>query len=188
MTGLHLDLMTFPARFRMRFAHGSATRSETENVVCVARADGQTGHGEGCPRGYVTGEKLYETQAMEAARKVAQAIGIAPGFFIAVADPQAALYRLFHEIDAPPSPDRAAEAASLFDAALCARNIEYADKRSSGRLSPAEVVFVRPGAGEAVKAAAIAAGQREAQVKPPLLVDAAHWRFDFGPYRWDGDE
>ncbi len=58
MTGLHLGLMTFPARFRMRFAHGSATRSETENVICVARGDGLTGYGEGCPRGYVTGETI----------------------------------------------------------------------------------------------------------------------------------
>ena len=103
-------------------------------------------------------------------------------------DPQAAVYRLFHEIDASPSPGRVAEAASAFDAALCESNIEYAAKRSSGRLSPAEVVLVRPGAGEAVKAAAIAAGQREAQVKPPLLVGAARWRFDFAPYRWDSQE
>ncbi len=157
-----------------------------------------TGHAGACPTlGFVrkgqgatsiTGEKLYETQAMEAAQKTAQAIAIPPGFFIAVADPQAAVYRLFHEIDAPPSPGRVAEAASVFDAALCESNIEYAAKRSSGRLSPAEVVFVRPGAGEAVKAAAIAAGQREAQVKPPLLVDAASWRFDFAPYRWDSQE
>lgn len=58
MTGLKLELMTFPARFRMRFAHGSATRSETENVICVARGDGLTGYGEGCPRGYVTGETV----------------------------------------------------------------------------------------------------------------------------------
>ncbi len=58
MTGLHLDLMTFPARFRMSFAHGAATRSETENVICIARGDGLTGYGEGCPRGYVTGETI----------------------------------------------------------------------------------------------------------------------------------
>ena len=58
MTGLKLELMTFPARFRMRFAHGSATRSETENVICIARGNGLTGYGEGCPRGYVTGETI----------------------------------------------------------------------------------------------------------------------------------
>ena len=58
MTGLKLELMTFPARFRMHFAHGSATRSKTENVICIARSDGLTGYGEGCPRGYVTGETV----------------------------------------------------------------------------------------------------------------------------------
>ena len=58
MSAVQLTLMTFPARFRMRFAHGSATRSETENVVCIAHADGLTGYGEGCPRGYVTGETI----------------------------------------------------------------------------------------------------------------------------------
>jgi hypothetical protein len=136
----------------------------------------------------ITGEKIHETQAMEAARRAAATTGIPPGFFIALADPQAAIYRLFHEIDAPPSPGCVAAAASAFDAALCESNIEYAAKRSSGRLFPAEVVFVRPGAGEAVKAAAVATGQREAQVKPPLLADAARWQFDFAPYRWDREE
>lgn len=58
MSAVQLSLTTFPARFRMRFAHGSATRSATENVVCIARDNGLTGHGEGCPRGYVTGETV----------------------------------------------------------------------------------------------------------------------------------
>jgi L-alanine-DL-glutamate epimerase-like enolase superfamily enzyme len=58
MTAVELELKTFPARFRLRFAHGSASRSETENVICIARGEGLTGYGEGCPRGYVTGESM----------------------------------------------------------------------------------------------------------------------------------
>jgi L-Ala-D/L-Glu epimerase / N-acetyl-D-glutamate racemase len=58
MISVKLRLMTFPARFRMGFAHGSATRTETENVVCIAERDGLTGYGEGCPRSYVTGETV----------------------------------------------------------------------------------------------------------------------------------
>ena len=58
MISVKLRLMTFPARFRMRFAHASATRSETENIVCIAERDGLTGYGEGCPRSYVTGETI----------------------------------------------------------------------------------------------------------------------------------
>jgi muconate cycloisomerase len=39
------------------FAHASATRSESENVlVCCELVDGTTGWGEGVPRSYVTGE------------------------------------------------------------------------------------------------------------------------------------
>jgi len=58
MMSPQLQLMTFPARFHMSFAHGSAKRSETENVICAAHANGLIGHGEGCPRGYVTGETI----------------------------------------------------------------------------------------------------------------------------------
>jgi hypothetical protein len=153
-----------------------------------------TGHVGACPAlGFVrkgqgmtsiTGEKIHENQAMIAARRAARVAGIPPAFFVAIADPVAATYRLFHEVEALPESGCTEQVAGAFDAALCESNIEYAAKRSSGRLSPAEVVFVRPGTGEAVKAAAIAAGQREAQVKPPLLADAVRWDFDFGPYRW----
>lgn len=134
----------------------------------------------------ITGEKIHETQVMDAARRAAQVAGIPPAFFVAIADPVAATYRLFHVVEALPEGGCPEQAAGAFDAALCESNIEYAAKRSSGRLSPAEVVFVKPGTGEAVKAAAIAAGQREAQVKPPLLADAGRWDFDFGPHLWDG--
>ena len=160
-----------------------------------------TGHAGACPAfGFVrkgqgmtsiTGEKIHETQAMTAALRAARAAGIPPAFFVAIADPVAATYRLFHEVEASPASGCAEQVACAFDAALCEGNIEYAAKRSSGRLHPAQAVLVRPGTGEAVKAAAIAAGQREAQVKSPLLADAARWNFDFGPYlwgpyRWDG--
>jgi hypothetical protein len=165
------------------------------NINDVVEVTGRVG---GCPAlGFVrkgqgmtsiTGEKLHEMQVMEAVRRAAGAAGIAPAFFIAIADPHAARYRLFHEIDALPNGVRAEQVASLVDAALCDCNIEYAAKRSSARLAAAQVVFVKPGTGEAVKAAAVATGQREAQVKPPLLADAARWSFDFGPYRWNCGE
>ena len=76
MTGLHLDLMTFLARFRMSFAHGSATRSETENVICIAHGDGLTGYGEGCPRGYVTGETIASAAQFFGAHRASIESGI----------------------------------------------------------------------------------------------------------------
>ena len=50
--------------FRSPFRHATATRSETESALVVARsARGQRGYGEGCPRSYVTGEDLASVYA-----------------------------------------------------------------------------------------------------------------------------
>ena len=68
---LTLDLYTFPARFRMQFAHGSASRDTTENVICSATLDGTTGWGEGCPRAYVTGETVEGAAAFFDAHRAA---------------------------------------------------------------------------------------------------------------------
>jgi len=55
--------------FRCAFSHASASRKATETLWVVARAcDGSVGHGEGCPRAYVTGETLGSARAFVAAR------------------------------------------------------------------------------------------------------------------------
>lgn len=57
MAGFRLELKLFEARFRQRFNHASASRAKAASVVCIALGDdGVIGHGEGCPRDYVTGE------------------------------------------------------------------------------------------------------------------------------------
>jgi L-alanine-DL-glutamate epimerase-like enolase superfamily enzyme len=49
--------------FKLVFAHASAKRAATQTILVVARArDGSIGHGEGCPREYVTGEDLATAQ------------------------------------------------------------------------------------------------------------------------------
>lgn len=49
--------------FKQAFAHASAVRAETESVlVTVTNQDGLAGFGEGCPRGYVTGESVESIQ------------------------------------------------------------------------------------------------------------------------------
>lgn len=63
MTRVRLRLARFPAQFRFQFSHASARRSATENVICVAEADGVVGYGEGCPRSYVTGETITTATA-----------------------------------------------------------------------------------------------------------------------------
>ncbi len=50
--------------FTTVFTHASAARVETETVIIVASDhDGLTGHGEGCPRAYVTGETMTSARA-----------------------------------------------------------------------------------------------------------------------------
>jgi L-alanine-DL-glutamate epimerase-like enolase superfamily enzyme len=45
--------------FRAAFRHAAASRAMTQSVIVTARMrDGATGHGEGCPRAYVTGESV----------------------------------------------------------------------------------------------------------------------------------
>ena len=120
----------------------------------------------------ITGEKLHEDQALAAVRSAEAAAGLAPGFFLMVADAASGRYRLYYEGAAPEG------FAGSVDQALQRANIEFAAKRASGRLGAVTLIRLRAGAGEALKAAAIAAGQREAQVKPPVLVDAGRLDFD----------
>jgi L-Ala-D/L-Glu epimerase / N-acetyl-D-glutamate racemase len=62
MTGARpvtVELATFPTSFRVAVRHASAVRDATENIIVRVRtASGAVGVGEGCPRGYVTGETV----------------------------------------------------------------------------------------------------------------------------------
>ncbi len=117
----------------------------------------------------ITGEKLYEGQFLDAMVELAPH---AP-FYLLLADETASGYRLY--IEAVPE----AGFASRVDNALGARNLEYRDKRASGRLAPLEVVALRPGCGDAYKQHLIAGGQREGQFKYLVVQYARDCVFDF---------
>lgn len=54
-----LQMIPLEIPFRTSFKHASAERAKTASVwVEVTNYDGQLGHGEGCPREYVTGESV----------------------------------------------------------------------------------------------------------------------------------
>jgi hypothetical protein len=114
----------------------------------------------------LTGEKLYEAQVIDAVQGELTQRGVAPVFFILIADEERTAYRLL--IEGPRPPD-AATLAEAVDERLGALNIEYRGKRESGRLAPLTAAWLRAGAAEAYKAAAVRAGQREGQLKPPIL-------------------
>jgi L-alanine-DL-glutamate epimerase-like enolase superfamily enzyme len=62
LADLRFHTLTIP--FRQRFSHASASRDATASVwVTATTRAGQTGHGEACPRSYVTGETLVSARA-----------------------------------------------------------------------------------------------------------------------------
>jgi hypothetical protein len=127
----------------------------------------------------LTGEKLYEAQAITAVQQGARALGVEPAFFLVVANEQHHGYELLIEVDGA-GINRCALAAAV-DRHLEDANIEYHAKRASGRLKPLTVMLLRPGAAEAHKAAYVQAGQRESQFKPTVL--------QYGKdLRWQADE
>ena len=115
----------------------------------------------------LTGEKLYEAQVIDAVQGELSRRGIAPTFFVLVADEDRTAYRLL--VEAPAMPIDVSELAQGVDRRLGELNIEYHAKRESGRLAPLSATWLRAGAAEAYKAAAVKAGQREGQLKPPVL-------------------
>jgi hypothetical protein len=120
----------------------------------------------------ITGEKLYEGQFLDAMRE----LDPHASFVLLLADEEAGRYVL-HSETAHPSGD--ADFAQQLDQALAARNIEYRDKRASGRLHPPQVVPLRSGAGDAYKQHLLARGQREGQFKYLAVQYRRECAFDF---------
>lgn len=117
--------------------------------------------GKGCTS--ITGEKLYESQVLEAMARVTQALNIGCKFFLLLADETQNGYELYAELHSS-APDATAFARSL-DQALSELNLEYGAKRDSGRLHLLKINWLRPGAGEEYVRHCVARGQREGQFK-----------------------
>ena len=130
----------------------------------------------------ITGEKLYESQAIDAVRAAERELGAASRFFLVLADVERAHYRLVMETDGAFSPDARAFAARV-DGLLGDRNLEYRQKRASGRLAPLLMVSMREGFADAFKAWCVARGQREGQFKTIALQYASDVPFDFELHR-----
>ncbi len=120
----------------------------------------------------ITGEKLSEDQVIAAVSATLEASGTPAESFMALADEQAAHYRLYLEL--PSAVDLSGKATEI-DQQLRNRNGEYDDKRASGRLQPVTVARLRGGAGAALKAKRVADGVRETQYKPPVLAYWSEW-------------
>ena len=129
----------------------------------------------------ITGEKLTESQALDAVPAILANRNVQQRFFIVIADEEAAGYTLFVE-----SVNRGGQhlgdsnaIAAEVDRRLCQLNVEYEAKRKSGRLSPLEVRWLRNGAGDEYRAACVNSGQRDTQFKYLHLQYAHECRLDF---------
>ena len=121
----------------------------------------------------ITGEKLYEFQVMSAVTAAAAELGTAAPFFVMLADPEQAVYTLHVEL-AHTQPDAlrahgqtqlADELSAGTERALRQANVEYDQKRASGRLAPLRVSLLRAGTGDEFRRRRVADGQRDVQFK-----------------------
>ena len=132
----------------------------------------------------ITGEKVYESQVIEAIHAIENHHAIRLRFFQVLADEEAARYQVFVEPDSPLAIEPAA-LASAFDEALARLNIEYKAKRESGRLKASTVVPLRAGTWERYKDHCLARGMREAQFKTVALRYRRGFDFDLTPFILD---
>ena len=129
----------------------------------------------------ITGEKLTESQALDAVPEVLLRRNVHQRFFIVIADEDAAGYTLFVEADGRGSCSKGSGAAIAdeIDSRLCELNVEYEAKRKSGRLVPLEVRWLRRGTGDQYRTVCVESGQRDTQFKYLHLQYARECRLDF---------
>jgi hypothetical protein len=88
----------------------------------------------------ITGEKIYETQVIEAIDIVGQRRpDLKPSFFVCYCDVDAANYKLCVEFDSPRSEEQLRDLLKLFEEALGEVNIEYPYKRASLRIKDPQI-------------------------------------------------
>ena len=135
----------------------------------------------------ITGEKVYESQVIDAVRAAEEEAGTSSGFFMMLADADRGVYRLIVECASPTTIWKTTTRGAI-ERALRDSNVEYDAKRASGRLQCLEVVPVRPGTGEAYKQHCLRQGQREGQFKLIALQHLSDCTFPFVDFRSDVGE
>ncbi len=130
----------------------------------------------------ITGEKVYESQVIQAVRAAEDELGLSSAFFLMLADAKRAVYRLVVEstTSARTVPEQMVDS---IEHKLGELNVEYATKRASGRLDRLELLVVAPGTGDAYKQHCVKRGQREGQFKLIALQYQDDCSFPFQEFR-----
>ena len=127
----------------------------------------------------ITGEKLYETQVIDAVGKADERFELGVQFYQMLANEELARYELYLE----PSSDSAIgpqELAGYVDGQLRQINVEYDAKRAGNRLKPLVASLLKRGTYEEYKRQCLDKRQRESQFKGALLQYAKDVSFDIG--------
>jgi GH3 auxin-responsive promoter len=125
----------------------------------------------------ITGEKMYESQLVEALALAEKRFNAHLDFYLMLAAVDRQIYHLYLEVNG--MMQSAAEIATFLDQSLAVLNTEYRSKRESGRLYPLQVTFLKQGAGELYRAHCIQAGQKDGQFKMVALQYAHQCSFPF---------
>jgi hypothetical protein len=119
----------------------------------------------------ITGEKLHESQFIEAVKETEKKTGKIAPFFVGFADPQKSNYKFYYEFaNQNISITEAEEFTTHLDRCLQEYNTEYRDKRITNRVKAPETALLTPEAFERFKEACINRGYRDGQFKVNLLM------------------
>ncbi len=126
----------------------------------------------------ITGEKLYESQVIEAMKLTEKEFNFTNIFFIMLANKKFSNYELFIEnfdnFEPPLELIR-----DYVESCLCRLNIEYENKLASGRIKPLSLHLIQSGTREIFKKYFIEKGQKESQFKIVALQYKDELDFDF---------
>ena len=145
---------------------------QTPTLVFVQKGKGVTN---------ITGEKLYESQVVEAMRKVEKRLALPVRHYQMLADETTARYLLYIELDTATNVSEE-EVATHLEEELQEINIEYAGKRASDRLKPLQVITLRRGTYERYKEFLLSGGRGEGQFKAIALQYAGDFDFDLSQH------
>lgn len=135
----------------------------------------------------ITGEKLYEGQFIDALSALDKEFDLNPVYALLQADRHKARYTLYLEAHRANTVVRVFQLEKLakrLDQLLAERNIEYRARRLSGRLKPLLFRYLLPGTERTMRAIQVKRGQREGQLKLPVLAYREDVPVALGDHEW----
>lgn len=121
----------------------------------------------------ITGEKLYESQVIEAF----QSMHWKALYYQVIADVENARYVGYIEWHDEPMESQA-QLSEVMDKTLSSLNLEYSEKRASKRLNSFELKYLPAGTFANIKRQAVDAGQKEGQFKMVMLQYKEQFKWD----------